>query len=334
MTADSKLSPKQIGRAILSSPVEFALQILGDKCTLLILKNIWLGKRKFEDFMLETAVSRGTLSSRLKFLVDHGIVYKDIYQSAPRRYEYKLTDKGLGTYPIASYLWQWNNEWTENSDVPSELIHSSCGNYLHLSTVCGHCNTGINIADISFHIKENHKFSKLPIFKTRRSENNVVNSSSSIFRIEDLLGDRWTGLVYAGLLYGLKRFDEFNEALEISTNILADRLKKFLESGKDIIISTIQKFPQISDTISSLGDKRFAVIIDEVHSSQSGQLSKELKKSLTKDDDEDGFDFEDLIREEIKNRGRQKHISFFGFTGTPKHWFPRHFCWFCVYGFL
>ena len=95
-------------------------------------------------------------------------------------------------------------------------------------------------------------------------------------------------------------------------------LRKFLESGKDIIISTIQKFPQISDTIASLGDKRFAVIIDEVHSSQSGQLSKELKKSLSKDVDDDGFDFEDMIREEIKNRGRQKHISFFGFTGTPK----------------
>ena len=67
-----------------------------------------------------------------------------------------------------------------------------------------------------------------------------------------------------------------------------------------------------------MGDKSFAVIIDEVHSSQSGQLSKELKKSLSKDDDDDGFDFEDMIREEIKNRGRQKHISFFGFTGTPK----------------
>ena len=54
-------------------------------------------------------------------------------------------------------------------------------------------------------------------------------------------------------------------------------LKDFLESGKDIIISTIQKFPRISETISSLGNKSFAVIIDEVHSSQSGQLSKELK---------------------------------------------------------
>ena len=46
-----------------------------------------------------------------------------------------------------------------------------------------------------------------------------------------MLGDRWTGLVYAGLLYGLRRFDEFNDALEISTNILANRLKKFLDAG-------------------------------------------------------------------------------------------------------
>ena len=67
-------------------------------------------------------------------------------------------------------------------------------------------------------------------------------------------------------------------------------LKKFLELGKDIVISTIQKFPKISDTIASLGDKTFAVIIDEVHSSQSGQLSKELKKSLSKTDDKDEFD--------------------------------------------
>ena len=52
-----------------------------------------------------------------------------------------------------------------------------------------------------------------------------------------------------------------------------------------------QKFPRISETICSLGDKSFAVIIDEVHSSQSGQLSKELKKSLSKTDDEDEFDF-------------------------------------------
>jgi type I restriction enzyme R subunit len=96
-------------------------------------------------------------------------------------------------------------------------------------------------------------------------------------------------------------------------------LKEFLEQGKDIIITTIQKFPFISETISSLGNKTFGVIIDEVHSSQSGELSKELKKSLSKSLEEDGeFDYEEMLRKEIQSRGKQKHISFFGFTGTPK----------------
>lgn len=97
-------------------------------------------------------------------------------------------------------------------------------------------------------------------------------------------------------------------------------LKEFLEQGKDIIITTIQKFPFISETISSLGNKTFGVIIDEVHSSQSGELSKELKKSLSKSDEDDGdeFDYEEMLRKEIQSRGKQKHISFFGFTGTPK----------------
>ena len=98
----------------------------------------------------------------------------------------------------------------------------------------------------------------------------------------------------------------------------SQELKKFLEQGKDIVITTIQKFPFISATIASLRTKTFGVIIDEVHSSQSGELSKELKKSLSKEDDEDQFDYEEMIRQEIKSRGRQEHISFFGFTGTPK----------------
>ncbi len=102
------------------------------------------------------------------------------------------------------------------------------------------------------------------------------------------------------------------------------QLMEFLEKGKDIIITTVQKFGVISDTISKLKTKSFGVIIDEVHSSQSGETQKHLKKSLSKgiindeEYDDDDRDFEDIIREEILLRGKQKHISFFGFTGTPK----------------
>ena len=98
----------------------------------------------------------------------------------------------------------------------------------------------------------------------------------------------------------------------------SQELRRFLERGKDIVITTIQKFPFISETISSLGNRTFGVIIDEVHSSQSGELSRELKKSLSKIDDDEEFDYEEMLRQEIRNRGRQDHISFFGFTGTPE----------------
>jgi type I restriction enzyme, R subunit len=106
-------------------------------------------------------------------------------------------------------------------------------------------------------------------------------------------------------------------------DVNSQQLKEYLERGKDIIITTVQKFPHISETISELKNKTFGVIIDEVHSSQSGETSKHLKKSLSKhlieEDEEGNIDFEELIRRDIESRGKQPHISFFGFTGTPKN---------------
>jgi len=105
----------------------------------------------------------------------------------------------------------------------------------------------------------------------------------------------------------------------------SSQLKKYLENGKDIIITTIQKFPRISDTINELPNRSFGIIVDEVHSSQSGESSKHLKKSLSKgedddiDEDEEYSDVDRKILDEIRSRGKKDNISFFGFTGTPKN---------------
>ena len=108
-----------------------------------------------------------------------------------------------------------------------------------------------------------------------------------------------------------------------NVDLNSQQLREYLEKGKDIIITTVQKFPHISDTISELSSKTFGVIIDEVHSSQSGETSKHLKKSLShlgvEEDEEGNIDFEEVIRRDIESRGKQSHISFFGFTGTPKN---------------
>ena len=105
------------------------------------------------------------------------------------------------------------------------------------------------------------------------------------------------------------------------------QLRGFLENSKDIIISTIQKFSVIAEEIGELKGKAFAVIIDEAHSSQSGESAKNLRASLSKgieggvaeDDADEVSDMDARIIEEMERRRMQDHISYFGFSGTPKN---------------
>jgi type I restriction enzyme R subunit len=106
-------------------------------------------------------------------------------------------------------------------------------------------------------------------------------------------------------------------------DLTSKHLKEYLEKGKDIIITNIQKFGVISEAMSELKGNTFAVVIDEVHSSQSGENAKQLKRALIgretdDEDDDESLDFEEVIRRELESRGKQKHISFFGYTATPK----------------
>ena len=110
-------------------------------------------------------------------------------------------------------------------------------------------------------------------------------------------------------------------------NETSAQLRGYLESGKDIIISTIQKFSVIAEEIGKLKSKTFAVIIDEAHSSQSGESARNLRTSLSKgieeetteDDTDDVLDIDARILEEMEGRRMQDHISYFGFSGTPKN---------------
>ncbi len=105
------------------------------------------------------------------------------------------------------------------------------------------------------------------------------------------------------------------------------QLRHFLERSKDIIISTIQKFSVIAEEIGKLKSKTFAVIVDEAHSSQSGESAKNLRVSLsqgialdgTEDDAAEASDIDTRIIEQMEQQRMQAHISYFGFSGTPKN---------------
>ena len=111
----------------------------------------------------------------------------------------------------------------------------------------------------------------------------------------------------------IKQFSEVKNIVAHATS--SQELKQALESGKKVIITTIQKFPYIVDGIADLSDKRFAVIIDEAHSSQSGSAADNLNMTLGADEDE----VQDAILEVMKKRKMRDNASYFAFTATPKN---------------
>jgi type I restriction enzyme R subunit len=124
---------------------------------------------------------------------------------------------------------------------------------------------------------------------------------------------------------------QFEQVLGVVENIdtTSRQLKQALESGKTIIVTTLQKFPVIASQIGELPGKRFAVIVDEAHSSQSGEQTKSLKSVLAArsleeaEAEETGVqtpeeEIEARILAEVEKRGRLPNVSFFAFTATPK----------------
>ena len=95
-------------------------------------------------------------------------------------------------------------------------------------------------------------------------------------------------------------------------------LKEAIEQSKRIIITTIQKFPYICDTIADVSDHNFAIIIDEAHSSQSGIAADSANKAVQKDKDCEGSDTDELLEKLMKDRKMSTNCSYFAFTATPK----------------
>jgi type I restriction enzyme R subunit len=115
---------------------------------------------------------------------------------------------------------------------------------------------------------------------------------------------------------------EFSEVKNIiAPAFKSSELKSALEQGKKIIITTIQKFPFIIDGIADLSDKRFAVIIDEAHSSQSGSAHDNMNRAMGKSEngEEEGLDAQDKILQAMQSRKMRGNASYFAFTATPKN---------------
>ena len=124
------------------------LEVIGEWWTLLILRDCFLGVRRFDDFVERLGIARNVLTDRLTKLVDHGILEKRKYQDRPARYEYRLTAKGVDLSPALVALMRWGDKHVAGDDKPTVLVHDSCGKPLDQTFICWDCDTTVEPAAI------------------------------------------------------------------------------------------------------------------------------------------------------------------------------------------
>jgi DNA-binding HxlR family transcriptional regulator len=139
-------------------PIARALALLGDRWTLLVLREFFLGARRFDEIATTTGISSALLAARLKRLTAGGILERRPYQARPRREEYRLTAKGRDLYPVLIALKGWSERWEASEDEPALVItHRPCGCEPSPRLVCAACDADIDPRDCAVTLSEAFK---------------------------------------------------------------------------------------------------------------------------------------------------------------------------------
>jgi DNA-binding HxlR family transcriptional regulator len=126
-----------------------ALEVVGDRWTLLILRDAFAGVRRFQDFEQSLALSKKVLSDRLERLVDEGLLERRRYQERPERYEYVIADKARGLWKVLTLLMLWGDEhYLAEGGRPQIVGHRGCGGSIDDRLHCDRCGKELELEDL------------------------------------------------------------------------------------------------------------------------------------------------------------------------------------------
>ena len=128
-----------------------ALEIVGDRWTMMILRNALVGQTRFEQFSTSLGVARNVLADRLARLTDEGILERLPYQHRPLRHEYRVTDQGRALWPALIGLLEWGDRYHAPDGPPRIMTHDRCGGDIHLQVFCPTCQISIGPNEIGTH---------------------------------------------------------------------------------------------------------------------------------------------------------------------------------------
>ena len=124
------------------------LEVIGDRWTMLVIRDAFLGLRRFEDFQKSLGVARNVLTDRLNRLVEEGILRRRLYQERPERYEYRLTRKGVDLWPVVMTTMKWGDRYLYPEGKPRLILHKECGGEIDQRLHCSKCGAELGPTDI------------------------------------------------------------------------------------------------------------------------------------------------------------------------------------------
>jgi DNA-binding HxlR family transcriptional regulator len=124
------------------------LEIVGDRWTMLVIREAFWGTRRFDDFQRNLGIARTVLTDRLGRLVDEGLLRKERYQQHPQRFEYRLTEKGIDLWPVLMALLVWGDRHAMEGPPPVVVVHRDCGGELDDRRMCTRCATALGPYDV------------------------------------------------------------------------------------------------------------------------------------------------------------------------------------------
>ena len=125
------------------------LDVIGDKWSLLILRDAFYGVRRFDDFQSDLGIARNVLTDRLQKLVATGVFERRPYEERPPRFEYRLTEKGKALLPVLLAMIAWGDHWTGDSDIPPvTLTHTACGSVTRAVVCCDQCGGELTAREV------------------------------------------------------------------------------------------------------------------------------------------------------------------------------------------
>jgi DNA-binding HxlR family transcriptional regulator len=144
------LSARMLGRTYegQNCSVAKALELVGERWTVLVLRDVFLGRRRFDELADRLGIARNVLTARLARLVEEGVLERVAYQRRPERFEYHLTEKGLDLWPVLVSLMKFGDRHYALDGPPLLLVHRDCGGLADDRRICDRCDAHLTARDV------------------------------------------------------------------------------------------------------------------------------------------------------------------------------------------